>query len=119
VTRRDYNKAHSPCHGIIMVCLFLIPSRLTVSGNFLLPHEARRQGTSPPFPRQHGEMVRSSSERIRSHYTADGDGRYRHGWTFYALYSTSFQQRTSWATGIGIFIAGFSSIFTGIKTSRQ
>src|SRR5439155_4517652 len=37
------------------------------------------------------------------------------GWTFYTPYSTTFSNSYVIATGLGIFIAGFSSILTGLN----
>jgi cytochrome c oxidase subunit 1 len=37
------------------------------------------------------------------------------GWTFYAPYSTTFSNSYVVATGLGIFISGFSSILTGLN----
>jgi cytochrome c oxidase subunit 1 len=37
------------------------------------------------------------------------------GWTFYAPYSTTFSNTYVLATGLGIFINGFSSILTGLN----
>src|SRR5207245_7521837 len=37
------------------------------------------------------------------------------GWTFYTPYSTTFSNSYVIATGLGIFVAGFSSILTGLN----
>src|SRR2546430_15699167 len=37
------------------------------------------------------------------------------GWTFYVPYSTTFSNSYVIATGLGIFINGFSSILTGLN----
>src|SRR6266545_263925 len=37
------------------------------------------------------------------------------GWTFYTPYSTSYSNTWVIATGLGAFIAGFSSILTGLN----
>src|SRR5207248_8873840 len=37
------------------------------------------------------------------------------GWTFYTPYSTAYSNTYVIATGLGIFVSGFSSILTGLN----
>ncbi len=107
-----YNKLFS-MHGIIMVFFFLIPSIPTVLGNFLLPMMIGARDLA--FPRVNllswylfilGSIVS---------LTAVIGGGVDTGWTFYTPYSTMFSKTAVMATAIGIFIAGFSSILTGLN----
>ncbi len=107
-----YNKVFTQ-HGIIMVFFFLIPSIPAVLGNFLIPIMIGAKDLA--FPRIN----------LLSWYLYMGgacfaiwammQGGVDTGWTFYTPYSTTFSNGYVVATGLGIFIAGFSSILTGLN----
>jgi cytochrome c oxidase subunit 1 len=107
-----YNKTFTQ-HGIIMVFFFLIPSIPATLGNFLLPMMIGAKDLA--FPR-----IQSLSWYI---YIIGGvitiyallAGGVDTGWTFYVPYSTTFSNSYVIATGVGIFINGFSSILTGLN----
>src|SRR5204863_306965 len=107
-----YNKAFTQ-HGIIMVFFFLIPSIPATLGNFLIPMMIGAKDLA--FPR-----INLLSWYI---YIVGGvitiyallAGGVDTGWTFYVPYSTTFSNSFVIATGIGIFINGFSSILTGLN----
>ncbi|HEY0384375.1 MAG TPA: cbb3-type cytochrome c oxidase subunit I, partial [Pyrinomonadaceae bacterium] len=109
---QTYNKLFTQ-HGIIMVFFFLIPSIPAVLGNFLIPIMIGAKDLA--FPR-----INLLSWYI---YTVGGlftlwalvNGGVDTGWTFYAPYSTTFSNTYVVATGLGIFITGFSSILTGLN----
>src|SRR5438067_12501703 len=107
-----YNKMFTQ-HGIIMVFFFLIPSIPATLGNFLIPMMIGAKDLA--FPR-----INLLSWYI---YIAGGlvtiyallAGGVDTGWTFYTPYSTTFSNTYVIATGLGIFINGFSSILTGLN----
>jgi cytochrome c oxidase subunit I len=112
VQAHTYNKLFTQ-HGIIMVFFFLIPSIPAVLGNFLVPLMIGAKDLA--FPR-----INLLSWYI---YIAGAlftvwallNGGIDTGWTFYVPYSTSFSNTYVVAAGLGIFIAGFSSILTGLN----
>src|SRR4026208_322066 len=107
-----YNKVFTQ-HGIIMVFFFLIPSIPATLGNFLVPMMIGAKDLA--FPR-----INLLSWYI---YLAGGiitiyallAGGVDTGWTFYTPFSTTFSNAYVVATGLGIFINGFSSILTGLN----
>ncbi|MDX6693281.1 MAG: cytochrome c oxidase subunit [Blastocatellia bacterium] len=112
VQAQTYNKMFTQ-HGIIMVFFFLIPSIPAVLGNFLIPIMIGAKDLA--FPK-----INLLSWYL---YMAGGlftlwaliNGGVDTGWTFYAPYSTTFSNTYVVATGLGIFITGFSSILTGLN----
>ena len=107
-----YNKMFS-MHGITMVFFFLIPSVPAVLGNFLVPLMIGAKDLA--FPR-----INLLSWYI---YVAAGclwlytilTGGIDTGWTFYTPLSTSFSNTHVITGALAVFIAGFSSIFTGLN----
>lgn len=107
-----YNKLFS-MHGIIMVFFFLVPSIPATLGNFLLPLMIGARDLA--FPRLN----------LASWYVlmlggvfmilAMVGGGVDTGWTFYTPFSTTFSNTNVFYAAMAIFIAGFSSIFTGIN----
>lgn len=100
-------------HGVIMVWFFLIPSIPTVLGNFLVPMMVGAKDLA--FPRLNllswylfmiGGILAFSSIVIGGVDT---------GWTFYTPYSTTYSNTHVLWMALGIFIAGFSSIITGLN----
>jgi cytochrome c oxidase subunit 1 len=99
-------------HGAIMTFLFLIPSIPAALGNFLLPVMLGARDVA--FPRMN----------LASFYLWVGGavffllalvlGGLDTGWTFYTPYSTTTSSTVIAAT-LGVFILGFSSIFTGLN----
>jgi cytochrome c oxidase subunit I len=112
VTSETYNKLFT-MHGVIMVFFFLIPSVPAVLGNFLLPMMLGAKDLA--FPKLNLAswyiFVVGAAFTIYAMVTGGVDT----GWTFYTPYSTTTSNTNVVATGLGIFIAGFSSIFTGIN----
>jgi cytochrome c oxidase subunit 1 len=100
-------------HGTVMVWLFLIPSIPTVLGNFLLPLMIGARDLA--FPRLN---LLSWYLFIAGGLTALWAlawGGVDTGWTFYTPYSTAFSNSQVTVMVAGIFIAGLSSILTGIN----
>jgi cytochrome c oxidase subunit 1 len=106
-----YNKVFT-LHGAIMVFLFIIPSIPAALGNFVLPLMLGAKDVA--FPRLNLASLYiywiGSTLALISIISGGVDT----GWTFYTPYSTSTNTAVSWMA-MGIFIAGFSSIFTGIN----
>jgi cytochrome c oxidase subunit I len=107
-----YNKFFT-LHGVMMVFFFLIPSVPAVIGNFLIPPMIGAKDLA--FPR-----INLLSWYI---YVVGGlfalfaivAGGVDTGWTFYTPYSSTSSSTQVTATALGVFIAGFSSILTGLN----
>jgi cytochrome c oxidase subunit 1 len=107
-----YNKVFS-MHGITMVFFFLIPAVPAVLGNFLVPLMIGAKDLA--FPR-----LNLLSWYI---YVAAGclwfytilTGGVDTGWTFYTPLSTAFSNTHVITGAMSVFIAGFSSILTGLN----
>jgi cytochrome c oxidase subunit I len=112
VTSETYNRLFT-MHGVIMVFFFLVPSIPATLGNFLIPIMIGAKDLA--FPR-----INLLSWYI---YMVAGlfaicamvSGGVDTGWTFYTPYSTAASNSHVVLTGVGIFIAGFSSILTGLN----
>jgi len=96
-----------------MVWFFLIPSIPTTLGNFLLPLMIGARDVA--FPR-----LNLASWYL---YVAGGlftiaallAGGVDTGWTFYTPFSTMFSNTHVFLVVVGVFVTGFSSIFTGLN----
>lgn len=107
-----YNKLFT-MHGIVMIFFFLIPSIPAVLGNFLVPIMIGARDVA--FPRLN----------LASWYVfmfggilgvlAIVLGGVDTGWTFYTPYSTMYANSNVILAVCGAFIAGFSSIMTGLN----
>jgi len=111
MTAETYNKVFT-LHGIIMVFLFIIPSIPAALGNFFLPIMIGAKDVA--FPRLNiasyylwitGAIFTLAAILINGIDT---------GWTFYTPYSVQTHTSVIWM-GLGIFVLGFSSIFTGLN----
>ncbi|MGA2989077.1 MAG: cytochrome c oxidase subunit I [Candidatus Korobacteraceae bacterium] len=107
-----YNKMFT-MHGITMVFFFLIPSVPAVLGNFLVPLMIGAKDLA--FPRINllswYLYIAAGTLWIYCMVTGGIDT----GWTFYTPLSTSFLNTHVVTGGLAVFIAGFSSIFTGLN----
>ncbi len=112
VTADTYNKFFT-MHGVIMVFFFLIPSIPAVLGNFLIPPMIGAKDLA--FPRIN--LLSLYIYWIGGVFTlyAMIAGGVDTGWTFYTPYSATGSNTNVVPTAIGIFIAGFSSILTGLN----
>ncbi|HEY7789010.1 MAG TPA: cytochrome c oxidase subunit I, partial [Vicinamibacterales bacterium] len=112
VSDETYNKMFT-MHGIIMVFFFLVPSIPATLGNFLIPMMVGAKDVA--FPK-----LNLASWYI---FTAGGcftlwaliSGGVDSGWTFYTPFSTLSSNTNVTLAALGIFIAGFSSILTGLN----
>jgi len=107
-----YNKFFT-AHGVIMVFFFLIPSIPAVLGNFLIPPMIGAKDLA--FPRIN--LISLYIYWIGGVFTlyAMLSGGVDTGWTFYTPYSATGSNSNVVPVALGIFIAGFSSILTGLN----
>jgi cytochrome c oxidase subunit I len=107
-----YNRMFT-MHGIIMIFFFLIPSVPAVLGNFLVPIMIGAKDLAMPrinLASWYLYMIGGITTLV-----AVVMGGVDTGWTFYTPFSTTFSNSYVVLTIVGIFIAGFSSIFTGLN----
>ena len=112
VQMESYNKLFT-MHGIMMIFFFLVPSIPAVLGNFLIPLMIGARDLA--FPRINLASLYLFMTGGLFTIGALLAGGVDTGWTFYAPYSTTFSNTYVMATAVGIFINGFSSIFTGLN----
>jgi cytochrome c oxidase subunit 1 len=106
-----YNQVFT-LHGAVMVFLFIIPSIPAALGNFLLPIMLGAKDVA--FPRLNlGSFYLWVAGAI-FFLTAMVYTGLDTGWTFYTPYSLKSSGPVVAAT-LGVFILGFSSIFTGLN----
>jgi len=107
-----YNKMFT-MHGIVMVFFVLIPAIPAILGNFVLPMMLGARDLA--FPRINllswycyviGGLLLT--------YTVIAGGADT-GWTFTAPLSTEYVNTNVISAGLAAFVAGFSSIFTGLN----
>jgi cytochrome c oxidase subunit I len=100
-------------HGIIMVFFFLVPSIPATLANFLIPIMIGAK--DPAFPRVNllswylyviGAIVTMYCVFVGGVDT---------GWTFYAPFSSTYSNSYVLPAVAGVFVAGFSSILTGLN----
>ena len=107
-----YNKTFTQ-HGIVMVFFFLIPSIPATLGNFLIPLMIGAKDLAFPRINLLSWYIYMLGGVITIYALLAGG--VDTGWTFYVPYSTTFSNSYVIATGVGIFINGFSSILTGLN----
>jgi hypothetical protein len=112
VSSETYNKLFT-MHGVTMIFFFLIPSIPAVLGNFFLPMMIGARDLA--FPRINllswYLLVIGGLFALFAMLAGGVDT----GWTFYTPYSTTYSNTWVIATALGIFVAGFSSILTGLN----
>ncbi|HUN80491.1 MAG TPA: cbb3-type cytochrome c oxidase subunit I, partial [Phycisphaerae bacterium] len=107
-----YNRLFT-IHGTMMVWFFLIPSIPNVLGNFLIPLMIGARDLA--FPRLNllsWYLFNLGGVMALTSILAGGVDT---GWTFYTPYSTTYANSAVIPMVTGIFIAGFSSILTGLN----
>ncbi len=112
VASDTYNKLFT-MHGIVMVFLFLVPSVPATIGNFLMPIMVGAKDLA--FPKIN--LLSWYLYVIAGIFTVTALvlGGVDTGWTFTTPLSTHYLNTHVVTAGLGIFIAGFSSIFTGLN----
>jgi len=107
-----YNKTFT-LHGVIMVWFFLVPSIPTTFGNFLIPLMIGARDLA--FPRLNlASWYLFGLGGLFTLYALVAGG-VDTGWTFYTPYSSMFSNGHVIAVIVGVFVVGFSSIFTAIN----
>jgi len=107
-----YNKMFS-MHGQVMVFFFLVPSIPATLGNFLIPMMIGAKDLA--FPRINLLSWYLYIAGAGLYLWCIMSGRVDTGWTFYTPYSSLFSNTHVAEAGLAIFIAGFSSILTGLN----
>ena len=111
-TSDTYNKLFT-LHGVIMIFFFLIPAVPSVLGNFVLPLQLGARDLA--FPKINllswylyviGAVMGVAVMLLGGVDT---------GWTFYTPFSTSYSNTWVVPTVLAGFVAGFSSILTGLN----
>jgi len=112
VSIETYNKLFT-MHGVIMVWFFLIPSIPATLGNFLVPIMIGARDLA--FPRLNlASWYLFVAGGLCAIYALVAGG-VDTGWTFYTPFSTMFSNTHVFAVVAGVFVAGFSSILTGLN----
>ena len=108
----QYNQAFT-LHGAIMVFLVIIPSIPGALGNFVLPIMLGAKDVA--FPRLNlFSYYLWVTGAFLSVYALLAGG-FDTGWTFYTPYSTTTETAGVIPVVMGVFVLGFSSIFTGLN----
>lgn len=107
-----YNRLFT-MHGIIMVWFFLIPSIPNTLGNFIVPLMIGARDLA--FPRLNLMswyiFMLGGCTTLFAIFAGGIDT----GWTFYTPFSTLYSNSYVIVAAAGVFIAGFSSILTGLN----
>jgi cytochrome c oxidase subunit 1 len=108
----SYNRAFS-MHGIIMIFFFLVPSIPATLGNFLVPMMVGARDLAFPRINLLSWYLYIAGAAVMIYVMATGG--VDTGWTFYAPFSSLFSNGRVTLTVVAVFIAGFSSILTGLN----
>src|ERR1700729_3262025 len=108
----SYNKIFT-MHGMVMVFFFLIPSIPAVLGNFLVPLMIGAKDLAFPRVNLLSWYLYIIGGALMLHCMLTGG--VDTGWTFYTPFSTAFTNTKIVEAGLAIFVAGFSSILTGLN----
>ncbi len=107
-----YNKLFT-IHGVLMVWFFLIPSIPSVLGNFLVPLMIGARDVAFPKLNLLSWYLFIIGGFFAFHAVILGG--VDTGWTFYTPYSSAYSNSHVVEMALGIFIAGFGSILTGLN----
>ena len=107
-----YNKVFT-MHGLIMVFFFLIPVVPAVLGNFLVPLMIGAKDLAFPRINLLSWYLYVTGGILITHVMLTGG--VDTGWTFYSPFSTEYTNTKIVEAGLAAFVAGFSSIFTGLN----
>ena len=112
VTSDTYNKLFS-IHGIIMVFFFLVPIAPAGLGNFLIPLMIGARDVAFPKLNLASWYLFVIGGCVELYMMISGG--VDTGWTFTTPLSTHYVNTNVIGAAMGIFIAGFSSILTGLN----
>jgi cytochrome c oxidase subunit 1 len=107
-----YNKLFT-MHGIMMVWFFLIPSIPNTLGNFILPMMIGAKDLAFPKLNLLSWYIFMLGGLVTLYAIVRGG--VDTGWTFYTPFSTNYTTTFVVTAAVGILIAGFSSILTGLN----
>ncbi len=107
-----YNKVFT-MHGMIMVFFFLIPVVPAVLGNFLVPLMIGAKDLAFPRINLLSWYLYIIGGILITHVMLTGG--VDTGWTFYSPFSTEYTNTKIVEAGLAVFVAGFSSNFTGLN----
>ncbi|SJZ93091.1 cytochrome c oxidase subunit I [Consotaella salsifontis] len=111
-TNDGYNRLFT-LHGVIMVWFFLVPSIPTTFGNFLLPLMVGAKDVA--FPRLNlmsWYLNMAGGLLVLACLILGGVDT---GWTFYTPFSSMFSNGYVVLAAAAVFVAGFSTIATGVN----
>ncbi len=112
LTDDGYNHVFT-LHGVIMVWFFLVPLIPTTLGNFLLPLMIGAPDVA--FPKLNLASWYLTLIGGLLVLAAMAMGGVDTGWTFYPPYSTSFSHSNVALAVVGVIVAGFGTIATGVN----
>lgn len=112
VISETYNKLFT-IHGVLMVWFFLIPSIPSALGNFVIPMMIGARDVAFPRLNLLSWYLFNMGGALAAYAVLIGG--VDTGWTFYTPYSTAFSNTHVITMVAGIFLAGFSSILTGLN----
>lgn len=112
VSADTFNKLFS-IHGIIMVFFFLVPIAPAVLGNFLIPLMIGAKDVAFPKLNLTSWYLFMAGGSLELYMIVFGG--VDTGWTFTTPLSTHYVNTHVIAAAMGIFVAGFSSILTGLN----
>src|SRR5258706_10411703 len=112
LTSDTYNKFFT-LHGVVMVFFFLIPVIPAILGNFLLPIQLGAKDLAFPKLNLLSWYVYMLAAVIGLYVIITGG--VDTGWTFYTPFSTQYSNTHVFGTTFAGFLAGFSSILTGLN----
>jgi cytochrome c oxidase subunit 1 len=112
LTSDTYNKFFT-MHGVVMIFFFLIPAIPAVLGNFILPIQLGAKDLAFPKINLLSWYLYMAAAIIGLVVIITGG--VDTGWTFYTPFSTQYSNTHVFGTTLAGFIAGFSSILTGLN----
>ncbi|RMH19983.1 MAG: cytochrome c oxidase subunit I [Acidobacteria bacterium] len=112
VSSDTYNRLFT-MHGVMMIFFFLVPSIPAVLGNFLIPLMIGAKDVAFPKLNLASWYMYMIGAGLTMYSLLHGG--VDTGWTFYTPFSSSYSNSFVAATALGIFVNGFSSIFTGLN----
>jgi cytochrome c oxidase subunit 1 len=107
-----YNKMFT-IHGVVMIFFFLIPSIPATLGNFLVPMMVGARDLAFPRINLASWYLYIVGAGLMMYVVLTGG--IDTGWTFYVPYSSTYSNTQVITAIVAIFLAGFSSIFTGFN----
>ena len=107
-----YNRVFT-MHAVMMIFFFLIPSIPATLGNFMIPLMIGAKDVA--FPKLNLASWYMYMMGASLGFFALCKGGVDTGWTFYTPFSTTYSNSYVTTVAIGVFLNGFSSIFTGVN----